>query len=143
MVDSSDPGRLLEAQEVLKKLLSDERLRGVPLMVLANKTDLPNALNIQEVQILALEFTMCWKFTNCCVSSDLHPAPPAQPFQPDMGDSGLQRSEGTRPSAGLPVRPQTDQEELSCCRSRMKVRVLPGTLYHKVWRFQWSLYSDV
>lgn len=50
VVDSSDPGRLPEAQKALKKVLSDERLRDVPLMLLANKNDLPNALSIEKVQ---------------------------------------------------------------------------------------------
>ncbi|XP_061909967.1 ADP-ribosylation factor-like protein 11 [Entelurus aequoreus] len=49
MVDSSDPSRMPEAQKALRKVLSDERLRGVPLMVLANKADQPNAMTIQEI----------------------------------------------------------------------------------------------
>ncbi|XP_054654550.1 ADP-ribosylation factor-like protein 11 isoform X2 [Dunckerocampus dactyliophorus] len=49
MVDSSDPGRMPEAQKALKKVLSDERLRGVPLMVLANKADQPGAVSVQEI----------------------------------------------------------------------------------------------
>ncbi|XP_015256895.1 ADP-ribosylation factor-like protein 11 isoform X2 [Cyprinodon tularosa] len=49
VVDSSDAARMPEAHKALKSILSDERLRGVPLMVLANKKDLPNAMNIREV----------------------------------------------------------------------------------------------
>ncbi|XP_058471731.1 ADP-ribosylation factor-like protein 11 isoform X1 [Solea solea] len=49
VVDSSDSSRLPEAQKVLKKVLSDDRLRGVPLMVLANKKDLPNSMTIREI----------------------------------------------------------------------------------------------
>lgn len=49
VVDSSDAGRMPEAQKALKKVLSDERLQGVPLMVLANKKDLPNSMTIREV----------------------------------------------------------------------------------------------
>ncbi|KAF1372011.1 hypothetical protein PFLUV_G00277050 [Perca fluviatilis] len=49
VVDSSDPARLPEAQKVLKKVLSEKKLEGVPLMVLANKNDLPNAMNIQQI----------------------------------------------------------------------------------------------
>uniref|UniRef100_A0A4W6G0S2 ADP-ribosylation factor-like protein 11 n=1 Tax=Lates calcarifer TaxID=8187 RepID=A0A4W6G0S2_LATCA len=49
VVDSSDPGRLPEAQKALKKVLSDEKLRGVPVMVLANKKDLPNSMTIREI----------------------------------------------------------------------------------------------
>ncbi|XP_041834815.1 ADP-ribosylation factor-like protein 11 isoform X2 [Melanotaenia boesemani] len=49
VVDSSDTDRMPEAQKLLKKVLSDERLRGVPLMVLANKKDLPQSKTIREV----------------------------------------------------------------------------------------------
>ncbi|TMS11671.1 ADP-ribosylation factor-like protein 14 [Larimichthys crocea] len=54
VVDSSDPARLPEAQKALKKVLADEKLRGIPLMVLANKKDLPNSMTIREVQRPAL-----------------------------------------------------------------------------------------
>lgn len=53
-MDSSDPARLPEAQKALKKVLADEKLRGIPLMVLANKKDLPNSMTIREVQRPAL-----------------------------------------------------------------------------------------
>ncbi|CAL8288407.1 unnamed protein product [Lota lota] len=49
VVDSSDRERMPEAQKVLQKLLSEEKLKGVPLMVLANKKDLNNTLTIREV----------------------------------------------------------------------------------------------
>lgn len=54
VVDSSDPARLPEAKKALKKVLADEKLRGIPLMVLANKKDLPNSMTIREVQRPAL-----------------------------------------------------------------------------------------
>lgn len=50
VVDSSDSTRIREAQEVLKKVLGDEKVRGIPLMVLANKMDLPNSMSIEEVR---------------------------------------------------------------------------------------------
>ncbi|XP_073698201.1 ADP-ribosylation factor-like protein 11 [Garra rufa] len=49
VVDSTDRARMGEAQKALKKILNDEHLKGVPLMVLANKKDLPNAMTIREV----------------------------------------------------------------------------------------------
>ncbi|XP_019716342.1 ADP-ribosylation factor-like protein 11 [Hippocampus comes] len=49
MVDSSDPSRMPEAQKALKKVLSEERLRDIPLMVLANKVDQPGAMTVQEI----------------------------------------------------------------------------------------------
>lgn len=50
VVDSSDPARLPEAHKALKKVLSEDKLQGVPLMVLANKKDLPNSMTIREVR---------------------------------------------------------------------------------------------
>lgn len=50
VVDSSDPNRMPEAQKALKKVLGDEKLQGIPLMVLANKKDLPNSMTIREVR---------------------------------------------------------------------------------------------
>lgn len=49
VVDSSDSARMPEAQKALRRVLGDENLRGVPLMVLANKKDLPNSMTIREV----------------------------------------------------------------------------------------------
>lgn len=49
MVDSSEPARLPEAQKVLKKILNYEKLKNVPVMVLANKKDLPDSMTIREV----------------------------------------------------------------------------------------------
>ncbi|RXN32150.1 ADP-ribosylation factor 11 [Labeo rohita] len=52
VVDSTDRTRMGEAQKALKKILTDEHLKGVPLMVLANKKDLPNSMTIREVSTL-------------------------------------------------------------------------------------------
>ena len=49
VVDSSNRERMGEAQKALKKVLADENMKGVPLMVLANKKDLPNTMTIREV----------------------------------------------------------------------------------------------
>ncbi|KAK2857267.1 hypothetical protein Q5P01_006002 [Channa striata] len=49
VVDSSDQGQLPEAQKALKKVVSEGKLRDVPLMVLANKSDLQNARSIREI----------------------------------------------------------------------------------------------
>ncbi|XP_078477803.1 LOW QUALITY PROTEIN: ADP-ribosylation factor-like protein 11, partial [Lampetra planeri] len=49
LVDSSDRERVSEARDVLKNLLKDQRLQGVPLMVLANKKDQPNCMSLREV----------------------------------------------------------------------------------------------
>lgn len=49
VVDASDHSRMEEAKKALKKVLSDQNMKGVPLMVLANKSDLPNVLTVSEV----------------------------------------------------------------------------------------------
>ncbi|MEQ2308235.1 hypothetical protein AMECASPLE_026136 [Ameca splendens] len=71
VVDGSDAARMPEAQKALKKILSDERLRGVPLMVLANKKDLPTTMTIQEVSIkldLASYKDRIWEIQACCAT---------------------------------------------------------------------------
>ncbi|CAN9511456.1 unnamed protein product [Ophioblennius macclurei] len=49
VVDSCDQRRLDEARKELSRVLRYESLRGVPLVVLANKQDLPGALNPEEL----------------------------------------------------------------------------------------------
>ncbi|XP_035989696.1 ADP-ribosylation factor-like protein 11 [Fundulus heteroclitus] len=71
VVDSSDAARMPEAQKALKSILSDERLRGVPLMVLANKKDLPNTMTIREVStkldLPSLKGRL-WEIQACCAT---------------------------------------------------------------------------
>ncbi|KOO29208.1 serine threonine protein kinase [Chrysochromulina tobinii] len=50
VVDAADASRFGEARQELHKLLSEPRLRGVPLLVLANKMDLPTARPLPEVE---------------------------------------------------------------------------------------------
>lgn len=45
VIDSSDEDRLEIAKETLEGILSDEELRGVPLLILANKSDV-SSLNL-------------------------------------------------------------------------------------------------
>merc|ERR1711865_79452 len=49
VIDSSDRKRLEETSEELHKLLEEDKLAGVPLLVLANKQDLLNAVPADEV----------------------------------------------------------------------------------------------
>eukprot|EP00742_Colponemidia_sp_Colp-10_P001244 GILJ01001340.1.p1 GENE.GILJ01001340.1~~GILJ01001340.1.p1 ORF type:complete len:182 (-),score=12.77 GILJ01001340.1:235-780(-) len=49
VVDSSDLDRIALAKKELDAVLVDVQLEGVPLLVLANKTDLPEALSKEEV----------------------------------------------------------------------------------------------
>ena len=48
-IDSADKDRLDVARQELELMLQEEELKGAPLLVLANKQDLPNAMNEMEV----------------------------------------------------------------------------------------------
>lgn len=49
VVDSSDRDRIEDAREELATMMGDEELRDAVLLVLANKQDLPNAMDTKEV----------------------------------------------------------------------------------------------
>ena len=49
VVDSNDRERIVEAREQLMKILAEEEMRDVVLLVFANKHDLPNAMGVSEV----------------------------------------------------------------------------------------------
>ncbi len=58
VVDSADEERFPEVREELHKILSDNELLKVPVLVMANKQDLPNALDVEKLRAeLALEGT--------------------------------------------------------------------------------------
>ena len=50
VVDSSDEIRLKESAEELEGLLEEKKLRGAPLLVLANKQDLLSASTLMEIE---------------------------------------------------------------------------------------------
>jgi ADP-ribosylation factor-like protein 2 len=50
VVDSADVARLQQVKEELQSVLQEERLQGASLLLLANKQDLPNAMNEEEMQ---------------------------------------------------------------------------------------------
>uniref|UniRef100_V9L5F0 ADP-ribosylation factor-like protein 14 n=1 Tax=Callorhinchus milii TaxID=7868 RepID=V9L5F0_CALMI len=69
VVDSADPERLAEARDELHKMLGDEHLLRVPVVVLANKQDLPGAWGVKEItQSLELRKLSCreWHVQSCC-----------------------------------------------------------------------------
>lgn len=49
VVDSNDRERIHEAREELDRMLQEDELRYCPLIVLANKQDLPNAMGVSEI----------------------------------------------------------------------------------------------
>lgn len=50
VVDSTDKRRLPQAFDEFQKLISDERLKNVPVLILANKQDLSDALSPKEIE---------------------------------------------------------------------------------------------
>ena len=50
MIDSADTRRMDETGVELQQLLDEEKLSSVPLLVLANKQDLINAMSADEVR---------------------------------------------------------------------------------------------
>lgn len=49
VVDSGDRERIQEAREELHRLISSQELRGAPVVLVANKQDLPGALGVKEI----------------------------------------------------------------------------------------------
>jgi small GTP-binding protein len=49
VVDSSDLERVRESADELHSVLEDEQMSGVPLIVIANKQDLPGAMKVTEL----------------------------------------------------------------------------------------------
>lgn len=49
VIDSADLERVAEARDELNAILASEELRGVPLLVFANKQDLPNAIEASQL----------------------------------------------------------------------------------------------
>lgn len=49
VVDSEDKARIIEAKQELEKILGNKNLKDLPLIVLANKQDLPGAAGARDV----------------------------------------------------------------------------------------------
>uniref|UniRef100_T1IQJ5 ADP-ribosylation factor-like protein 3 n=1 Tax=Strigamia maritima TaxID=126957 RepID=T1IQJ5_STRMM len=50
VVDSNDSKRLPQAYDEFKKLIADDRLKDVPILVLANKQDIPECLSCKQIE---------------------------------------------------------------------------------------------
>ncbi len=72
VVDSNDPDRIEEAAEELAKMLQEDTLSGVPVLVLANKQDLPRAMKIsamtEQLGMGSLK-NRKWFVQGCCGTS--------------------------------------------------------------------------
>lgn len=70
MVDSNDRERIHEARDELARMTNEDELRGVPVLIFANKQDLPNAMSVAEV-VEALNLNQqlrgrAWYCQACC-----------------------------------------------------------------------------
>ena len=52
VVDSSDRERIEQSKETFNSMISNENVRGVPLLVAANKQDLEECMGVREVKPL-------------------------------------------------------------------------------------------
>ncbi|XP_013190042.1 ADP-ribosylation factor-related protein 1 [Amyelois transitella] len=50
IVDSSDRERISESKETFDRMIASEHLSGVPLLVLANKQDIPDCMGVHTVK---------------------------------------------------------------------------------------------
>eukprot|EP00897_Mesotaenium_endlicherianum_P004586 jgi/Mesen1/4155/ME000219S03290 len=72
VIDSNDGARIAEARDELHKVLFDDALRGVNVLVLANKSDLPHSMGVAEVtEKLGLHSLKqrSWFVQSCCAVS--------------------------------------------------------------------------
>lgn len=59
MVDAADHEKLDAAKQEFISLLEKPQLQGIPVLVLGNKRDLPNALEVQD--LIQRLFVLMWK----------------------------------------------------------------------------------
>lgn len=50
MVDSNDRDRMNESKELFDKMIKNEYLSGVPLLILANKQDLEDCMGVRDIK---------------------------------------------------------------------------------------------
>jgi len=72
VVDSNDRERVEEVKEELLRLLQEDELRDAVVLVIANKQDLPNAMNAAELRgKLGLDQLRCrnWYLQSACATT--------------------------------------------------------------------------
>ena len=72
IVDSNDPERFNEAHEELSSIVTDDRMRGVPVLLMANKQDLPNSRSVSEISERMKMHSLkdrAWHVQGCCAPS--------------------------------------------------------------------------
>lgn len=50
VIDSNDRSRMDESKEVFDKMIKNDHLSGIPLLVVANKQDLPDCMGVREIK---------------------------------------------------------------------------------------------
>ncbi|CAO1399131.1 unnamed protein product [Diamesa hyperborea] len=50
VIDSNDRDRMNESKELFDKMIKNELLSGVPLLILANKQDIPECMGVREIK---------------------------------------------------------------------------------------------
>lgn len=74
VVDSADTSRLAEAREELHSILTSEEMRGVPVIIYANKQDLPTAVEpsvlIEKLKLNTLNGHNWYVQSTCATSGD-------------------------------------------------------------------------
>ncbi|GKA79711.1 ADP-ribosylation factor 2 isoform X1 [Tanacetum coccineum] len=71
-VDRNDSDRVLEARDELHKILNEDELKDAVLLVLANKQDLPNAMNAAEITDKLGPYSLhkrSWYIQSTCATS--------------------------------------------------------------------------
>ncbi|XP_042541763.1 ADP-ribosylation factor-like protein 14 [Dipodomys spectabilis] len=70
VVDSTDQQRLKDSCKEFKHILSNEHLKNVPVLILANKQDAPGALNAEDITRMFKVHKLCssrsWYVQPCC-----------------------------------------------------------------------------
>eukprot|EP00347_Sterkiella_histriomuscorum_P014585 403360322 len=70
VIDSSDRKRMDECGEELQKLLEEDKLAGLPMLIFANKQDLISSLPAEEIEeILSLDMINDRSWTICACSA--------------------------------------------------------------------------
>lgn len=49
-MDSHDRERMNESKEIFDDMIINDHLKGIPLLILANKQDLPDCMGVREVK---------------------------------------------------------------------------------------------
>ena len=68
VVDSQDHERIKEARDELGRMLNEDELRDIPVLVLANKQDLKNAYSGEQVR-KEIDLDSLQRETNCFETS--------------------------------------------------------------------------